>query len=90
MGLSYGLRQNLASCFNRHACWKYASIQLMHKADYQRELAVVEVERFDWLPLGAYLHVADKGATEVLVVDQLQVQTCTSPLSCALIDMPLR
>jgi hypothetical protein len=41
---------------------------MMYKADYQRELAVVEVERFDWLPLGAYLHVADKGATEVLVV----------------------
>jgi hypothetical protein len=40
----------------------------MHKADYQRELAVVEVERFDWLPLGAYLHVADEDATEVLVV----------------------
>jgi hypothetical protein len=35
----------------------------MHKAGYQRELAVVEVERFDWLPLGEYLHVADEDAT---------------------------
>ena len=39
-------------------------------ADFQRELALLEAESLGWLPLepGAYLHVSDENATEVLVV----------------------
>ena len=39
-------------------------------ADTQRELALLEAESLGWLPLeqGAYLHVSDETATEVLVV----------------------
>ena len=35
-----------------------------------RELALLEAESLGWLPLelGAYLHVSDENATEVLVV----------------------
>ena len=40
------------------------------KADFQRELALLESESLGWTPLepGAYLHVSDTNATEVLVV----------------------
>ena len=40
------------------------------EADFQRELALLEAESLGWLPLepGAYLHVSDENATEVLVV----------------------
>ena len=40
------------------------------EADFQRELALLEAESLGWLPLepGAYLHVSDETATEVLVV----------------------
>ena len=39
-------------------------------ADFLRELAEIEAESLGWLPLelGAYLHVSDENATEVLVV----------------------
>jgi hypothetical protein len=38
--------------------------------DFQRELAEIEAESIGWMPLeeGAYLHVSDANATEVLVV----------------------
>ena len=40
------------------------------EADFWRELAEIEAESIGWLPLeeGAYLHVSDENATEVLVV----------------------
>ena len=40
------------------------------EADFLRELAEIEVESIGWQPLepGAYLHVEDDQATEVLVV----------------------
>lgn len=40
------------------------------EADFQRELAEIEVESMGWVPLeqGAYLHVEDENATEVLIV----------------------
>lgn len=39
------------------------------EADFQRELALLEAESLGWQPLepGAYLHVEDDQATEVLV-----------------------
>ena len=44
-------------------------------ADFQRELAEIEAESLGWLPLelGAYLHVSDENATEVLVVGVPQI-----------------
>jgi len=38
--------------------------------DLVRELAEIEAESIGWVPLeaGAYLHVSDENATEVLVV----------------------
>ena len=40
------------------------------EADFLRELAAIEAESMGWQPLepGAYLHVSDENATEVLVV----------------------
>ena len=40
------------------------------EADFWRELQEIETESIGWLPLepGAYLHVSDVNATEVLVV----------------------
>jgi len=40
------------------------------EADLLRELAEIEAESIGWTPLepGAYLHVSDENATEVLVV----------------------
>lgn len=40
------------------------------EAGFLRELAEIEAESIGWLPLepGAYLHVNDEEATEVLVV----------------------
>ncbi len=40
------------------------------EADFWRELLEMEAEAMGWQPLepGAYLHVSDAGATEVLVV----------------------
>lgn len=40
------------------------------EADFWRELAEIQVESIGWLPLepGAYLHVSDEQAAEVLVV----------------------
>ena len=40
------------------------------EADFWRELALLEAESIGWQPLepGAYLHVSDDQATEVLVV----------------------
>jgi hypothetical protein len=40
------------------------------EADFWRELAEIEAESLGWLPLepGAYLHISDETATEVLVV----------------------
>ncbi len=42
----------------------------MDEADFQLELAAIEAESIGWIPLesGAYLHVSDENATEVLVV----------------------
>ena len=44
------------------------------EADLWRELAEIEAESLGWLPLepGAYLHVSDETATEVLVVGMPQ------------------
>ena len=38
--------------------------------DFQQELAEIEAESIGWIPLeqGAYLHVEDENATEVLIV----------------------
>ena len=49
--------------------------QLAIEADFWRELAEIEVESIGWQPLepGAYLHVEDDQATEVLVVGVPQV-----------------
>lgn len=40
------------------------------EADFLRELVEIEAESIGWQPLepGAYLHVSDEEATEVLVV----------------------
>jgi len=40
------------------------------EADFWRELKEIEAESIGWMPLelGAYLHVSDANATEVLVV----------------------
>lgn len=40
------------------------------EADYLRELADIEAESIGWIPLevGAYLHVSDENATEIMVV----------------------
>ena len=40
------------------------------EADFLRELAELETESMGWQPLepGAYLHVEDENATEVLIV----------------------
>ena len=40
------------------------------EADFQRELAEIQVESMGWIPLdeGVYLHVSDVNAAEVLVV----------------------
>lgn len=40
------------------------------EADFWRELAEIEAESIGWTPLepGAYLHVSDSNATDVLVV----------------------
>ena len=42
----------------------------MHEADFLLELAQIQAESIGWIPLqvGAYLHVSDENATEVLVV----------------------
>jgi len=42
------------------------------EADLQRELAEIEAESIGWLPLepGAYLHVEDEKATEVVGIPQ--------------------
>ena len=44
------------------------------EADFWRELALIEAESLGWQPLGpgAYLHVQDDRATEVLVVGMPQ------------------
>ena len=44
------------------------------EADLLRELAEIEIESIGWTPLepGAYLHVSDANATEVLVVGMPQ------------------
>jgi hypothetical protein len=40
------------------------------EAEFWLELAEIEAESLGWLPLepGAYLHISDENATEVLVV----------------------
>lgn len=40
------------------------------EADFLRELAEIKAESIGWQPLepGAYLHVEDENATEVLIV----------------------
>lgn len=45
------------------------------EADFLRELAAIEAESIGWIPLeqGAYMHVEDEQATEVLVVGVPQV-----------------
>lgn len=45
------------------------------EADFWRELAEIEAESIGWMPLeeGAYLHVSDENATEVLVTGVPQV-----------------
>ncbi len=42
----------------------------MYENDFQLELAAIEAESIGWIPLeaGAYIHVSDENATEVLVV----------------------
>lgn len=46
------------------------NIELILLADLKQELAEIEVESMGWQPLeqGAYLHLEDDQATEVLVV----------------------
>ena len=42
----------------------------MYEVDFLLELAQIQAESIGWIPLqvGAYLHVSDENATEVLVV----------------------
>ncbi len=42
------------------------------QADFQRELAEIEVESMGWQPLeqGVYLHVSDANAAEVVITGQ--------------------
>jgi hypothetical protein len=49
--------------------------KVLLEADFQRELAAIEAESIGWIPLesGAYLHVSDENATEVVVVGLPQV-----------------
>lgn len=53
----------------------YATTAEAIEADFWRELKEIEAESIGWLPLapGAYLHVGDPNATEVLVVGVPQV-----------------
>ena len=46
------------------------NFDLIPAADQQQELAEIEAESIGWIPLeeGAYLHIGDESATEVLVV----------------------
>lgn len=46
------------------------NIELIPQADLKQELAEIEAESIGWTPLeqGAYLHVSDENATEVLIV----------------------
>lgn len=46
------------------------NIELIPLADLKQELAEIEAESIGWTPLeqGAYLHVEDDQATEVLIV----------------------
>ena len=58
--------------------WPWLKTQAMHtdiEADFWRELKEIKAESIGWLPLelGAYLHVGDANATEVLVVGVPQV-----------------
>ena len=48
--------------------------------DCQLELAAIEAESIGWIPLesGAYLHVSDENATEVLVVGLASADMQTS------------
>ena len=53
--------------------WSWPYELAMHtdiEADFWRELKEIEAESIGWLPLepGAYLHVEDENATEVLIV----------------------
>jgi len=45
------------------------------EADFWAELTQIQAESIGWMPLesGAYLHVSDENATEVLVVGLPQV-----------------
>ena len=45
------------------------------EADFWAQLAQIQAESIGWMPLesGAYLHVSDENATEVLVVGLPQV-----------------
>ena len=54
------------------------------ETNYLRELAEIEAEPIGWLPLapGAYLHVSDEEATEVLVVGVPQVGDAVLLVGC--------
>ena len=49
----------------------------MYEADFLLELAQIQAESIGWIPLqvGAYLHVSDEKATELLVVGVLHAGT---------------
>jgi len=50
------------------------------EADFLLELAEIEAKFIGWLPLapGAYLHVSDENATEVLLVGVTQAGAAVS------------
>jgi hypothetical protein len=56
------------------------------EADYWAELAEIQAESIGWIPLGegAYLHVSDETATEVLVVGLPQVGDAVLLVGCGL------
>lgn len=53
--------------------------------DFWRELAEIQAESLGWVPLesGAYLHVSDEQATEVLVVGVAQPGDAVLLVGCA-------
>ena len=54
------------------------------EADFWAELAHIEAESIGWLPLGegAYLHVDDDNATQVLVVGVAQMGEAVLLVGC--------
>ena len=57
---------------------------MMHEADFKLDLQEIAAESIGWIPLqvGAYLHVSDENATEVLVVGVPQAGAAVLVVVC--------